>query len=276
MILLSVDVWHWTLRAIDRLHFGHAGNTLRGALGYALAGTPEYARWFRPESAPGSGPSGQADPPRPFVLRAVHLDGTVLEPGSTFHFDIHSFETREDRFELIRQALACAGAAGLGPGRARAQLLPSAPSDRIAVPFHPPSVPVTNLRVKYLTPTELKGGTLSDFGALFARVRDRVSSLRALYGEGPLDIDFRAIGDRARAVRTAGASLLQHESQRTSSRTGQTHTLGGETGEVDFEGDLTEFVPWLEAAQWTGVGRQTVWGKGAVAVECGGRPAPHD
>ncbi|MGB9605238.1 MAG: CRISPR system precrRNA processing endoribonuclease RAMP protein Cas6, partial [Bryobacteraceae bacterium] len=38
------------------------------------------------------------------------------------------------------------------------------------------------------------------------------------------------------------------------------------TGEVEYEGDVAEFVPYLEAAQWTGVGRQTVWGKGELAV----------
>jgi hypothetical protein len=30
---------------------------------------------------------------------------------------------------------------------------------------------------------------------------------------------------------------------------------------------MAEFLPYLEAARWTGVGRQTVWGKGEIAVE---------
>jgi hypothetical protein len=37
-------------------------------------------------------------------------------------------------------------------------------------------------------------------------------------------------------------------------------------GEAQYEGDLAEFVPFLEAAQFTGVGRQTVWGKGQIEV----------
>ena len=32
------------------------------------------------------------------------------------------------------------------------------------------------------------------------------------------------------------------------------------------QGDLAEFLPWLRAARWVGVGRQTVWGKGDVRV----------
>jgi hypothetical protein len=55
--------------------------------------------------------------------------------------------------------------------------------------------------------------------------------------------------------------------RRRSSRTGQTHGIGGFTGFAEYEGDLAEFLPWLEAAQWTGVGRQSVWGKGEIRLQ---------
>ena len=35
---------------------------------------------------------------------------------------------------------------------------------------------------------------------------------------------------------------------------------------IEYEGELGEFVPFLRAAEWTGVGRQTSWGKGAITV----------
>lgn len=54
--------------------------------------------------------------------------------------------------------------------------------------------------------------------------------------------------------------------ERRSTRTGQTHSIGGFIGEAEYEGDLREFLPFLKAAQWTGVGRQTVWGKGQIAI----------
>ena len=44
------------------------------------------------------------------------------------------------------------------------------------------------------------------------------------------------------------------------------HSIGGFVGEAEYEGDLAEFVPYLRVAKWTGVGRQTVWGKGEVEV----------
>ena len=60
--------------------------------------------------------------------------------------------------------------------------------------------------------------------------------------------------------------LTWEKVERKSGRTGQIHPLGGFLGDADYEGDLAEFLPWLRVAQWVGVGRQTVWGKGDVRV----------
>jgi CRISPR/Cas system endoribonuclease Cas6 (RAMP superfamily) len=132
------------------------------------------------------------------------------------------------------------------------------------------SAPVDCVCVRFATPTELKaaGGMAEqpEFAILFRRLRDRISTLRGLYGAGPLDIDFRAMGVRAEAVRLNRADLKWERVARKSGRTGQVHSLGGFTGEAEYEGDLAEFLPWLRAARWVGVGRQTVWGKGEVRV----------
>jgi hypothetical protein len=55
--------------------------------------------------------------------------------------------------------------------------------------------------------------------------------------------------------------------RRRSSRTGQSHTIGGLVGLAEYEGDLSEFLPILQAAQWTGVGRHCVWGNGELRVQ---------
>jgi CRISPR/Cas system endoribonuclease Cas6 (RAMP superfamily) len=54
--------------------------------------------------------------------------------------------------------------------------------------------------------------------------------------------------------------------QRRSSRTGQTHSLSGFVGTATYEGPFGIFLPLLEIGRWTGVGRQTVWGKGEIQV----------
>jgi hypothetical protein len=130
-----------------------------------------------------------------------------------------------------------------------------------------PAGKASRVRVHFRTATELKGVSRPDFVSLFSRIRDRVSGLRALYGEGPLDIDFRAMGDRAARIVMTLCDLRQESSQRYSRTQRAPHPLGGFVGVAEYEGDLTEFIPYLEAASWTGVGRQTVWGKGEIHCE---------
>lgn len=257
-------------QARDAVRFpaGKAGNVLRGAFGSVLreaAGEAEYQRLFEPR---GEGPSGLRDRPRPFVFRAAHLDGRTVPPGEPFHLDVHLFDRREAAVTAFEQSFVQLGRNGFGPGRGRAEWTST---DRRNIHLTLAPEPAGKVRVSFLTPTELKGDTgQPEFNVLFARIRDRLSTLRALYGPGPLEIDFAGMGGRAGAIRTTHCAIRWEQVERLSSRTGQSHPLGGFTGEADYEGDLAEFVPYLRAAQWTGVGRQTVWGKGEIGTEVTG------
>jgi hypothetical protein len=279
--------WRFTFVAHDALYFpqGKAGNILRGALGsiFREIDVEAYAQLFRPEGRVG-GPSGFADRPRPFVLRASRLDGRRVVPGERFDFDLHVFAIQDPALERFRTAFARLAEEGLGPGRGRAELVgveqldeqrrPGTGPERLQplrIPIDKETEPVRRVLVRFVTPTELKAGRelveRPEFGVLIARVRDRVSGLRALYGEGPLDIDHKALGERAAEVRMPRCEIRHVEVERRSTRTGQVHPLGGFVGEAEYEGDLAAFVPWLRVAEWTGVGRQTVWGKGEIACE---------
>ena len=274
-------------RALDRIHFptGTSGNVVRGGFGAVLrqsAEPAEYARIFEPGAALAQSPSGLADWPRPLVFRAAHLDGSTFQPESRFFVDVNVFDLRAPVLGLLRAAFAELGQCGIGPGRGRAGLerieqldlagtareAAETPGEPAIVDLAAPPGPVDRLSVRFVTPTELKadGRTVSqpEFPALFGRLRDRIATLRALYGAGPLDIDFRALGERAAAVRLARCDLNWERAIRRSGRTGQVHSLGGFTGEAEYEGNLSEFVPWLRAGYWVGVGRQTVWGKGVL------------
>jgi hypothetical protein len=279
--------------ARDCVHFpvGQPGNILRGAFGTVfrkIACAPdcpglrggkvrqcehrascEYARIFEPASV-GTGPSGLADWPRPFVFRAAHLDGTTVRSQEHFWFDVNFFDVQNTPvkyFELAFQQLA---EQGLGPRRGRARFVAAEAHNPISIVLDGASSDVRRLRVEFKTPTELKSGEVladrPEFGILFARSRDRIGTLRSLYGAGPLTIDFRAMGERANAVRMTRCELRQVKTERRSSRTGQVHGIGGFAGVAEYEGDLGEFAPYLDAASWTGVGRHCVWGNGELRV----------
>ena len=101
---------------------------------------------------------------------------------------------------------------------------------------------------------------------MFARARDRVSTIASLYGTGSPDLDYAGMAKRAEAVEMTGCDVRHEHRERHSSRTNQTHGVGGFTGQAAYRGNVSEFVPILKAAQWTGVGRHCVWGNGAIEL----------
>jgi hypothetical protein len=275
--------YRFLFRALGPTYFpdGKSGNAIRGALGLALrssAPPSEYARLFEPRTLTGV-PSGLHDLPRPFVIRTAHLDGRSLEPGEPFTLDLHLFDVRNSGLKSFEEAFRLWEQSGIGPRRGRVRLLEAQRLDTRDLPAAGPclisldAVPgaVDRAVVRFVTPTELKtGGEVADkpeFGVLFARLRDRIGALRALYGAGPLQIGFHEMGERASAVKLRRLAIEWERVERRSGRTGQTHPIGGFTGEAEYEGDLAEFIPWLRAGRWSGVGRQTVWGKGDIRCE---------
>jgi len=266
-----------------------SGNIVRGAFGdlfrklvcipgchdaktCEVRSTCPYARVFEPQAARGEGPSGLADWPRPFVFRAAHLDGRTIREREAFYFDVHIFDTRDPALPYFVLAFSQLAREGLGPGRGRAELttvdqldLSGAEVARVFDGHRFQAGELTAPNTADLTVLPINVNR-PEFGILFGRLRDRISTLRALYGEGPLDLDFRAIGERAAAVRMRRCDIWRADVDRLSSRTDQRHPLGGFVGEADYEGELDEFLPYLRLGKWAGVGRQTVWGKGEVEV----------
>ena len=261
-----------------------------------------YAMAFEPRadsSGNSPAPSGFGDLPRPFVFRARALDGRTLATGESFHFDVHIFSLDRGIVAGFLRAFAALASEGLGSNRGRAELITvrtipagGAPARVIfehargafedaheALPpdLVPASIglaialsPSNRIAVDFLAPTELKHrqeiAGRPEFPILFARIRDRIATLRRLYGPGPLEVDFREIGERAATVRMTRCDIRHVPVERRSTRTGQVHPIGGFVGTAEYEGELGEFLPWLEAACWTGVGRQAVWGKGEIAI----------
>jgi hypothetical protein len=244
--------------AEEALH-GVPANLFRGQFGKVLhrRHADLYRRWFAPVKEIGV-PSGLHDPPRPFVLRVRHLEQGI---GNAFHVGFNLFDTDDPQIAAITATME-----ELVRKNLRAKLIGIQGSEVIHLPFAS-RTSASRIRVRFLSPTELKPSGPPEFGVLFARIRDRVSTLRAFYGAGPLDIDFKEMGQRARAVQMTRSDLVHVDAERVSRNTGQRHPLSGFTGVAEYEGGLTEFLPCLEIAPYTGVGRQTVWGKGEISVE---------
>ena len=242
-----------------------AANVLRGTLGSAL---PRHL--FTPVSPPDS-PSGLAAPPRPFVLRTRHLDSCRFLPGQQFPVTLHLFG------DFAGAILAAFGQAA--PFHGQAQLIGSE-EEQLSLPLLPaPARSRSEIAtVHFVTPTELKVDSglaqVPEFPILFARALTRLRTLTSLYGNADvpgdsLTLAFEEVSALARTVKLTGHHLTHEWAERRSSRTGQTHPLGGFTGSAAYAGPLHRLLPILRAGAFTGVGRQTVWGKGEIVVEPG-------
>jgi hypothetical protein len=284
-VLLQLQALRFVFEAREAIYFpeGKSANILRGAFGSIfrrLACVPEcvsaatcgirsscpYARMFEPA---GPAPSGLSDWPRPFVFRASHLDGASIAGGERFYFDMHLFDLKNSAQQYLTLVFSQLASEGLGLGRKRVELI-QVEEEMISVPLFAGTGAETRLTLRFVTPTELKSeskiAAQPEFAILAARIRDRISTLCEFYGEGAPDMDYRGFGERAALVRMTRCEVRQIDIDRRSSRTGQVHAIGGFVGEADYAGPVGEFIPWLKAARWTGVGRQTVWGKGMIEI----------
>jgi hypothetical protein len=216
----------------------------------------------------GPAPSGFADWPRPFVFRAGHLDGVRFAPGCGFHFDLNLFDLRGPAEKYLELAFEQLAEQGLGGSRSKVRLI-KVDGQSVRVPFGGAGN-ATSAVVRFATPTELKINsqlaTRPEFPILMARLRDRISALCQFYGAGAPAMDYRLFAARAAEVQMTRCEIQQVTAIRRSSRTGQSHAIGGFVGKAEYQGPLQEFIPWLRAAYWTGVGRQTVWGKGMIEL----------
>ncbi len=131
------------------------------------------------------------------------------------------------------------------------------------------------ITIRFLTPTFLRADgevvRRPEFHHVFKRLRDRINALSTFFGDGPLDLDFRGLGESAEKVRTVSAQIDWVERYRTSSKTHRRHELSGFVGEATYEGDLGEFLPWLALGELIHVGKHTAWGNGQYGMSLVGR-----
>jgi hypothetical protein len=140
---------------------------------------------------------------------------------------------------------------------------------------------VQHVTIRFLTPTFLRADgevvRRPQFHHVFKRLRDRINVLSTFFGAGPLDVDFRGLGERAEKVRTVSCQIEWVERFRTSSKTHQRHELSGFVGECTYEfppdeSEISnaEFMEWLALGELIHVGKHTAWGNGWYGIRLRG------
>jgi hypothetical protein len=141
--------------------------------------------------------------------------------------------------------------------------------------------PQSAVALRFLTPARIRvTGDLQtelSFELLVRNLLRRVSMLAVVHGEGPMDLDYRGLIDRAKSVATRRSNFRwwdlqrytdrQHVDRQYPDRQGGKLKVGGMIGEVGYEGEaISEFLPLLIAGELLSVGTGTSLGLGRYCI----------
>jgi hypothetical protein len=265
---------------------GYMGSAWRGGFGRALrravcvTGLPTcpgcrfeascvYPYLF--ETAPGGEGgilAGYDRVPNPFVLAPPWEEGRLVPEGGETGLRLVLIGRAIEHAGFARQAVVEAGLRGLGPDRGALDLVSV---DSVALPPSPPCP--ERVEIALSTPLRLvEAGRLVGPGALrpqhlLLSLLRRVSTLAERHGSAPLDLDYRALKERAEAAEFAAAEVRWVEWARWSGRQQALIRMGGLLGALSLRlAGLEAFWPFLALAPWVHVGKGATMGLGAMRV----------
>lgn len=277
----------------------YLGSTLRGALAMAMRRTVcsdlraacggckyhkscAYASLFEPqveEALPNL--KGVKEVPRPFVLRPP-LVGTPLLPELVF--EIVLFGNSWHFLPHIVFALQTMSEEGLGAGRDKFEFRRVTCGDELIFDakvgklrsmgnplgedtlFGSSQGPAKGLTCEFLTPLRVKYqshlGPELTFEVFLRALMRRISTLARLYCGFEPDVPYKEMVSCSKEIVMTRNELKWKEWQRYSNRQKTRMQMGGMTGLVTYEGDLTAFRPLVNLGRYTHAGKGTIFGLG--------------
>lgn len=228
----------------------------------------------------------------PYVLEPEIVQDHAFASGDRIGVILTLVGAANARFVYVVRAMAEAGAAGVGPARARMDLqrvlrltaLDAATGETVfdggahcvATPVaSPPLPPMTGgLKVEFRTPLRLRLDNdlvtperFTPAHLIGAAIR-RVSSLAALHADSPIIADYAGLRSLAQMAVLSEPALRWKEQTRYSSRQGGKMQMGGIVGTsgIDLGPGGAEIAPWLALGQWVGVGKSASMGLGKYRI----------
>ena len=221
--------------------------------------------------------------PVPHVLQVQPLREPQVRAGGELTLSVVLVGEANARLPLVVEALAAAGADGLGRARGRVVLqqvdqeLPG--REPVTIGSHgrlgewaAPAVPLTpprpaRVRLEILSPYKASGKGASphglDLGLLLMAIVRRVSLLQYFYTGRQLQADFSALKAASLVARASDHDLQRAASARWAARHGRRVDTGGLAGHLDMETDpIAPLWPYLHLGQWLNVGKNASMGFG--------------
>lgn len=265
----------------------YLGSTLRGAIGHSLLGTDKEACAYLYENNSGNSDTVQINA-KPYMIipPEIHMPQTIVGRGAQIEFEILLIGNGVRYVDSLIKALEQMESFGLGAYRYPFRLSQIIHSKEqriiwrngkcslhrmksVAMPcFELPDV--TRALIKIRTPLRIRHGgkilkTIS-FQTLIRNITNRIMTLTERYGGWTDREEAGKIQMLSAEVETVREKLHLVHMERYSNRSNGKMDFSGLMGEVEYQGDLTPFVPWLYAAQRLHVGRNTTFGMGRIEV----------
>jgi len=230
--------------------------------------------------------------PHPFILKPPFGDENCYDIGDDLCFELTLIGKGTDYLPYFIYTFEKLGEAGFGKSRGKFQLAKVTSlnlenneteiynsSEKILHPgyhtinaeslAHQDTAPV-QLTLNFLTPTRIKysGKYVLDleFHILIRNLLRRVASLAYFHCGEALELDFKALIEKARRINTTFRKLHWYDWQRYSTSQQTPMRLGGFIGEIGFKGELDEFFPFLRLGEHIHIGKNTAFGLGRYNV----------
>ncbi len=262
----------------------YLGSALRGAVGQALHQDAAAFNYLYNNRVLND--NGQ-DIVNPYVIVPPAISDAPYHTGEELSFDIYLLGDAERYVQPLINALHGMQTLELGASRYPFELKKVTHSldQRViwregffnaiaarsaALPYR--SLPYIRKLTMYAhTPLRIRrnGALLEDidFQTIIRNITNRLEAVAARYG-GWVD---RAEAERIQILSAEVSVIQKHlelkNMKRYSNRLGEKMDFSGLLGSIQFEGELTPFVPWLYAAQILHMGRNTTFGMGRIEVE---------
>lgn len=265
--------------AADAVLPGYLGSMLRGLFGTLLMEHDPalFALFFRPQAPDNAlirNFTGN-DLPAPFIIsphRFVHFVRAGHRISFTFTLFGRFFEYEDD----IRQVFGRIPEIGLFNGKAPVSGFAFRPAgtntavvDLNRLPI--PEGPVSNLMIRFLTPLAIntKRRLTADFAfeRFFGYLYRRLYVLQQLYDPASDPIpELPPFNIKDLHIQPVNIRLQRRQIFRSPSRA-EKFPMTGWTGSINYAGNLTPVLPYLEMGRYVHVGNKTVFGLGKYRLE---------
>ena len=129
----------------------------------------------------------------------------------------------------------------------------------------------SNITFNFLTPTRLVYQqdlvVRPDFHHIIRGALRRLATLSLVHYGERLDVDFTDLINRSQSVGEVFDNTVWYDWERYSNRQKTRMKLGGFVGRVGFEGQLTDFIPFIKACEYFHIGKNTSFGLGLYETD---------